>query len=677
MGETDGISTESAEPEGIHTPLGDRFVVALAALALVGGLLIAGSNLLHLFADDGTAATSPEATTQASSTIPAPSPTPRALREVTVIPSTPQPTEPSDLATAPSWLEAVSMLVVLSAPSESGTELARLQPGDVVLVGAADDNGWIGTLDPVGEEGALGFIDGRDAPARAGFRLYPVDRAPQSGGVISTWASPAGLLGWGWLPGQENSMWSGFWNGVALTSVDGERWQLTDADPELLASWQDAVWGPSGWLAIGNGYSGSESIVWNSYDGISWERLGRLSGLGAANASSLAGSDRGYVMASAGYGSGGQHPIVWYSPDGIVWEEAIGPFGESRRLIDTDVQLLATDHGFVAWTLSYDDQAHETLVAFSPDGLVWRPVEMEDASVFGVVQLAEAGGVLLGVEQEPDGSMRAWRGDLAASETVSLLRDPRAESAFDGFVNLQLASNGAEAAALAYDPVAGVSSAWTTTGWNWAPVRIPDSVDFGPYPRLAAVGPSGPVVIGSRPSAAGDNPIFWHLRDDGRWVSEVDPVIPFVSDPTPDDCGALPTTGLAFALLPSEWGSICFPGQAMHFTTYAAPCYWCSEDDVGGTPSWLMRWSPAILLQPSVGEDHFSKEGYLAPSVDDGDWSGNWVRVTGQYAHPDSDRCAWSEEQWDGQGWYNTVEAAIEFCRERFVVTELTVVDGP
>jgi hypothetical protein len=88
-----------------------------------------------------------------------------------------------------------------------------------------------------------------------------------------------------------------------------------------------------------------------------------------------------------------------------------------------------------------------------------------------------------------------------------------------------------------------------------------------------------------------------------------------------------------------------------------------------------MQWNGDVLLRPAEGEAWYFQEGVLAQDLATQDWGKQWVRVTGHFADPASDTCAWGPEY--GDPFYNTPETAVTWCRQRFVITAIASVESP
>jgi hypothetical protein len=675
--EIEEIPLETSEGARPRSTLSDRLMVGMAALALLAGVVIAGANFLGGL-DDGVAAASgaPSSSNapQASRTAP-PSPTPRALRELTIIPGKPDDPPPEGRSVPMGWVEIVAPTVMQRGPSDASEVMRQLPAGEILLAYLDDPVGWASTV-ASDQSDAVGWVRSTDAAGKEVAIFHPVDDETYPGQVSGVWAGPEGLLAMVAPPQNQYAASHPY----LASSRDGERWTPISTDPALAATYPQIAWGAQGWLAIGVPYWTQNPWIWQSYDGLQWEALGALPVAPDAGwPSQLAGSKLGYLLIFEEYRSNGTMASTWFSPDGITWQEAADPFGRTdaqRTSPNRSLLVLATGFGFLVWTASYDaTDSAGTQVAFSADGVNWSPVELEDPAVAANLQLAIVGDTVLGLGSGPDGATRAWRAHLADGGSMQLSHEPSLEAPFAGALGVLLGSNGVTAHAIGYLPGAGTSRAWSSDGSSWRIWPGTTPPQFSPRTSIGAVGPDGLVVVDYRSSAMGENPVFWHLRPNGTWVVEAAPIVPMVPDPTPADCGPLPTTGLQFALIRQNWGPICFGDQPLTFTAWSAPCDWCSNEPVQDGP-WLLDAQPQLALRPVPGDPWPNREAVLDPSLQVAvDLSEVWLRLTGHFSDPAAAECAYPTG-WIG-GYYGPSDEAVRSCRGRFVVTALEVVPPP
>jgi hypothetical protein len=661
--------------------LGDRLIVGLAALVLLAGIMIAGGNLLkEVSGDEEIAAASstplPSGATTAAepSRTPRPTSSPRPPRQVTVAERSPDPPPDYGQDQTMAWLEVLADVPLMNVPSQGSPPLTTIPAGSVLLVSVdVGRPGWAQTAEPV-DGGRSGFIATRDADGTVVAIVHPADVQPRGGDIQHVWAIAGGYVAMGAMPAVAGNSW----RPRLFVSPDGEHWQLANTtEIDQMDVWSLTMAdGPSGLLAIGPGSLGNGLWLAESGDGSTWSRVGALDGTGSGWPLGMVGSDLGYLIFGGEEGFRRSTVQLWYSPDGISWIES------RADLQSTDsgqVQLLAVENGFIAWVSPYGPEDSVVSVAYSANGRSWTTVGADAAALRGQLQLGSTAATLLGVTTKGDGTVRAWRADLTDRTSMHLIPDEAAEAAFGSLRGVQLVSDGTEAFLLGYDASGVRAQLWESDGGSWRQVRMPAADHIGPRPRLGAVGPDGLVVIGTRPTAAGDNPVFWHLRRSGTWTVEREPIIPLLPDPTPSQCGSLPTTALDFVLVPQVWAPYCFGDQPITITAWSPTCDWCNpgpdSGDTAGTPAWLMRWSGDVELRPAKGEAWFGNNGILAPGLSPADWGDQWVRVTGHFADPASDTCAWGSDFADPI--YQTSGTAVIWCRQRFVITAIETADGP
>ncbi|HSM37705.1 MAG TPA: hypothetical protein VK838_00085 [Candidatus Limnocylindrales bacterium] len=683
MDEIEELPVEALGEERPPSATGDRLMVGLAALVLLSGLLIAGTNLLGALRGEATADASPTPTADASRT-PRPSPTPRPLQELTLVPEALPTPLAGPVRTVHGWLEAVRELRVLSNPADTAKELARLSPGTVIMAfqdwASRGDDGWVQTANPVEAAGnsAFGWVQLRSADGTALGTFYPMDDGLVSGEVWSLAADPERYTAVILPPTRRD--YSSIEPMLAI-SADGERWQAEAIDPQLIQGGWSATRGPSGWLAasIVDGESRPRTWFWDSADGIAWSPIGYLPIRGSVWFSQLVGSEKGYVLVMA---DGGSSSRLWFSPDGITWQEGVDPFaaaGRDVRFLGSDpITVLAVDSGFVAWTGSYDGAPYSAQVSFSPDGRSWSSVAVDEPDV-GRLTMADAGSSVVAIAVVPDGSTRAWRSVSVDGRITSLQRVPTLERGLAGASVESLVSNGERAWALGYDRASDSPRLWWTDGtaWHWQP--LPAGLQVGSSPLWGAARQDDLVVMGARPTGAGDNPIFWHLRASGEWVAEPNPIVQLLPDPSAEDCGPVPTSAIGFAILEPAVAVACHGDAPMTFVAWSGTCPWCGPgwgSAIG--ERWLTDGARSLQLSPVRASDVPWREGVLHwELVPQNSWRQAWVQVTGHYADPAAESCSWDTSSGEAGYYHASLRQAVESCRQRFVITAVMVVDGP
>jgi hypothetical protein len=122
---------------------------------------------------------------------------------------------------------------------------------------------------------------------------------------------------------------------LILSSDDGgSNWARRSLDAESVVRSStfegatDIAAGPSGFVAVGSSNDGP--ALWNSPDGISWNRqpTDRKVFRTTDGISALTASPQGFAMvgsSSISYGGSPNHLVYWQSPDGVAWQRADGP----------------------------------------------------------------------------------------------------------------------------------------------------------------------------------------------------------------------------------------------------------------------------------------------------------------------------------------------------------------
>jgi hypothetical protein len=426
--------------------------------------------------------------------------------------------------------------------------------------------------------------------------------------------------------------------------------------------------------------------VWESYDATKWDLLGELNLTTQSWLSQLVGSSLGYVLVASDAGRfGGQVARLWFSPDGILWQESADPFGRSESEIagasngNAWLQVAATDRGFLAWlTSGYPAVAVTTRLAFSPDGRRWTEVAIDEPQRAAQLMLAQLGSTILGLSLPASGAPATWLLDLEQRGPMHLEHIAAWDESLRDASIANLAGDGSVVYAFGAVSGDGAAQVWANDGSGWRPRPMPG--DFALGTTVTASGRPGAVVLtGARPSAAGDNPVFWHLRGDGRWLPEADPLLAAVPDPTPEQCGDLPARAIDFFGIDATWGPTCFGDAPMTFTAWSAACDWCNDESDPAIP-WLLNGNRTLMLAPIGPTDYISRDVMLARDIGwDRSLTSTWLRVSGHYDDASAADCG-SPEQADAWGFYNGgywgLQRAIEYCRQRFVVTSVEVIAG-
>jgi len=671
LNDIEEIPVETVGGTRPSTAVGDRLMIGLAALALLGGLLIAAGNVLGGLFDDAVAVESPTTSSAATpdrEATPRPTRTERPLREITLVPGEP-PEQPDSNFTPTYWVEVTRQIVVRSAASDQAAMQGVLDDGDVVLASqrSSEDAEWL-AID--GPEGGWIRIAGKNGEPRA--RIAPAAQGHLSGNVFGIAAGPNGFVAHGWGPGTAFAQPTG----VALYSPNGEEWTEAEMPVQPGYGGWAAAWGPSGWLAAAtlDEVDAPAPWIWESSDGAYWTAVGQMAEAGQGYVAGLVANEAGYLLALGSRGSG--EAVLWYSPDGITWQESdeTGLARADRGLFGGGgTELLATPHGFLAWTRS-EGLSDTAEIAFSRTGRSWETTALSDDPVglFGVAVVHDA-VVATGLAE--DGRMRAWNGRIVDG-SLALSAAPQQESAFEGAVVTRLVADRDRAYALGYERDGGASRAWTSAGGIWHALALPEN-GFGGVPRVAAGGAQGVVVAGLRVGMLASSPVFWHLGPDASWRSEATPILPAIADPDPADCPPPPATAFDFMVLEAGVAVACFGDASMTFSAWSGACdgCWGGEPPRRPGPDWLWSPWPHLLLLPSEGtvDTGWWRLGALHPDLRWREaWSDTWLRVTGHFDDPAAQRCGGGPEL-GSEGWWHGPEIDVLQCRLTFVVTGVEV----
>lgn len=652
----EALEIETTDGRRPSSTAGDRLIVGLATLALFGGALIAVTNVLS----GRTTQTSADASPGASAGWTPPPPPP--LRSIAVAA---QDLPSSDPDPGPyvwgGWVRALEKIPLVSHPRSGAPNVGSLQPGEAAYVDQTME-----TLDGGSAWMQIGSPAGwfqSEVGGRSLVRRYDEYRGPQqlSGSIETLIAGRSGFFATGW-DDQGSSHFA---------SMDGETWGTVQPHPGSGFYGAGVAEGPAGWLLVEvlEGRHGT-SVPWvfKSADLRSWQPLGAMRGLDQAGAAQLVGSENGYVMTTSEEGL----TAVWYSVDGLQWSERRIPtiFGDRGH------DLTATPLGFY---LQAGDQSGGQ-AAFSRDGWTWA--EVANPGMRGVVSVAAAGDELVAIDRSDSGEARAWIGTIRGVD-LTWQEDPAGVGAFDGAVLTTIVSDGQRPIAFGLEPGTERPLWWTRDGERWQRHQLP--LGFVGIPRVAAGGSAGYVLLGSRPSVAGPNPLIWHLTPYDFWEPEPSPVMDFVADPPADECGRAPSDVLEVLNSDLRWLAYCFGDRPLTFRAWSASCDGCYYRGAGRyEPQWLAAPSDNLLyLSPITSGDWGWIEAVLPPSLENNQrWHLRWIEVTGHLDDPAAADCRWipdmSDESWSFDDyWYGSPREFIDQCRARFVVTAVKLVRGP
>lgn len=643
---------------------GDRILVGLALIALLGGLAIVGAKVLP----------NPDNVAQASVApsgfpTPRPQPTPAPARVLTVIDPEAGPEPINQPITFNGWIRAKADLVIRASPALDARDLGVLAAGEAAQAEQQDE--------PAGEPGWM-FLTNRVvvgwiATIEGGRQLvdrFTTPRYPISGWVASVMAGPEGFVALGSAPG-DNYLYRPL---APLTSVDGATWQAADPAEFAGTDLVGVAYGPAGWLAVANVYLSehSEAWLWNSSDGLHWNRLGALETLSNTNVAQLVASDGRYLIYVNGGGRSGSDTSMWVSADSITWTEVVDPLATGgldwRRLI-------GVADGFYTWNGYAQTGTSAAAAAFSVDGETWAA--MPDGGPGGAaLQLVSLDGRILATDLETQTlATRVWFGSFVGDGLI-WSRDTDAESAFADAVVTQLVARDGRAFAFGWDRSTAEPLAWSFDGANWLGSTLPET--FGGFPGAAAAGPAGVVVLGHRPTSRGHNPIFWRRTPSGEWRSEEQPVIALVPDPAADACDPLPHDVLAFGVLDRSAAVVCFGNAPITFRAWSVECQECYGYGPGiSRPAWLLTpTTNQLFLSPVESGTDWQTNVVVSPTLPmEPSWTGTWLDITGHFNDPEAASCTYEPVIEDLLYWGGP-QTTIDQCRQTFVVTDVKAVPG-
>ena len=650
------VSPGAEPPSGI----GDRVLVGLALIALVGGALIAVTNALPDADELAEASIEPSAPVRTPRPAPTPIP-PRVIaverRDVVAEPITYAPTFSG-------WIRANVDLVIRYSPEPNGLERGMLLQGEVAYADQGDEQageaGWLALQPP--HEGWIASVDGENQLVER----YQQPTYITSGYVRSVTAGPDGFVALVWPPGDSFS----YHNSYPVASLDGVTWQSGSSTAFAGSELIGVAWGSAGWLAVSNtnGPDQNEISLWTSHNGLAWSPLGIMAGMQGAYALQISASDRAYLLETSTYR--GDSNTLWSSADRLTWRESVkhgvdpGNTGWGRTN--------AFSAGFYRWN---GDQTDVRIVpaAFSQDGETWSRVEDGPSGVNRPMTSIE--DRILAIDVDPQTmAPRVWVGTVAG-DTLLWRHDSSADASFAGAVVTQLVTAGQRALAFGWDRSTEEPLTWSGDGHRWLRESLPES--FGGPPQLAAAGGSGVVLVGHRPTLRGDNPIFWRLTARG-WEAEAEPVLELVPDPSTDACPAPPSDFLAFSVIDHAAAIVCFGDAPITFRAWSVSCEGCYGTGPGAyRPDWLANpIANQLLLSPIEENTGWWTSVVVDPSLAmDSSWTETVLEITGHFDDPAAATCHYEPaaqelSYWSGQ------RSFIDQCRQSFVVTAVSVVSS-
>ena len=663
MTDQDQFRLDPAQGQRTGGPPGERFVVALAALALFSGVLIALGNLIGHGAEVSSASPSPPGPTPSASPSATALPPAHLLREMTVQPGGPGPS-PDEPILFNGWVRANADAIIRANPQPDAIQLGVLTQGEVAYAEelpeqppgelgwlhlTAPDQGWVATT-----EGGAQLVE------RIGYSTVPV-----SGDIWAAAGGDTGFVAVGIGAGMSNESLPA----LVASSADGHAWQ-TGNPPAGTNNGFVLSWGPAGWLAltVNGNRSGSSAWVWQSQDGLSWTALGRLTDQVDIYPSAMVGSDAGYLLATSG--GRGADSTFWFSEDGTTWRETA-----DAGISDTPwVRLAGGASGFYAWDAQGQAGDGAPDAAYSANARTWTPVSGGPDGP--EAQAVAIGDRWVGTDIEAGtGDRRMWVGVVDGNQLL-WRREPD-DAAFLGAAVTTMVSDGRRAVAFGWDRSTERPLVWIRDAATWTRSALPDG--FGGLPRIAAGGQAGVVVVGYRVTSRGQNPVFWYLEGDSSWAPEQDPLLPVVADPSTDECGPAPSTGIDFVVLDHSLAVACLGDAPITFRAWSVACPDCFGPAYGnGMPAWLATpGANQLALSPIKAFDGYWNSVVLDPALPkDSTWAGAWLEVTGHFDDPRAQACRLTLST-DDELYYAGRQSVVDGCRQQFVVTAVTPVDGP
>lgn len=632
---------------------GERVVVGLAALALIGAALIIGGNLLNRHDEVSSASGSPSPTSQPSPSsffTPFPTPTPR---EIAVEQQTPQPTA-SSRPLYSGWIRALADLTIHDGSDGSSTVIGTVPAGTIAYI---DEQGqgdpalrWSTVEGPEPSGWVATQVGGQDMVKR-----YSYPDLPSNGGLWSLAAGPNEVLAIGTLAGGQafNSA------PTVYRSSDGVSWQPASGLPRDSFSPTQPAWGPAGWLMASS--DGDTIRLFVSPDGERWSSPGVF---GPGYAEQVLGSTRGYML----QGGVDRSDVLWFSLDAIHWTES-----RPNLTVQRYFAMTATSAGFYA-SASSDCCGPGTgqEAKFSLDGLTWSATKPN-------LLISVVNGNLVGIEPGvniPGAS--AYRGSFYRGR-LDWHPLKGGDQPFEGAIVTSLVSDGHQATAFGWNAITLESLSWTSEGGPWTRHEMPAAFEGPPSPAAARAG--SVVVVGYRENWRGSSPVIWHRPPNGSWEPEQSPLLGEAPDPTASECGIPPSDPVDFVTLDRQLAVVCYGDRPLTIRMWSGQCDGCYGQS-GGTyqEPWLSNPSTNYLfLSPVAWPGNWFASGVLAPELGaaaDPSWVNAWLELTGHFDDPASVRCRWVPPLDQLQN-YSSASSQQDMCRQQFVVTHVKVVDGP
>lgn len=644
-GDRDDFGIETVDGVRPRGSFGERLLIGVAGLALVGGALLAIGNVLP---DDPDAARASNAPVASATARPSRTPRPSAPPRVIILERIPELPAASPEEAFFGWIRTRGEVPLLSAQGSDEVR-ATLPAGFVghassltdsgaaaragwLTIDAPQPNGWIDASDPSLVERFP------DPPYRGGTELYGI--TPGASGFVA------------WGAGQDGAL-------VLISSSDGAAWHAADVSGIGDGYVAGVAHGPAGWLAAITTFQGGGSVplyaLWQSDDGLDWRALGSFPG----DVIQVSGTPAGYALLTAS----GTGSVIWQSTDGVTWHEI------------TNVELVRAGQWSAIASVSEGFVAHGDggSSLFSRDGATWIPGD--DGPRGELLHVIQTWDGLLAVDAGAGGASRTWHGTIG-TQAVTWRRLAEMDAALDGTRIAALVPDGDLGLAIGWDTATGDAVAWRMSVAGWRSEPFPGG-EMGGVPTLAAGGPAGVVAVGYRPTLGGINPIVWHRAEDA-WLPEASPVIPVAPEPVRDQCEPLPTDALAFNSLDVSLAIACHGDASMTFRAHAIDCRDCFGGAPGSRydPAWLADYVEASLVISPIDSDYWMGNplALRPPLAFHPAWGGHEIEITGHFDDPAATSCTWLPGPTEAP-WRLVPQEIVNGCRLRFVVTAVALVD--
>jgi len=681
MSEHDLVTPER-ERRGRGTTSGDRLMVPLAVVTLLGGLAIVVGNVLAPHSDEVVHASPTPGRSAPVEATPTSFATPTLPGFLLVEPAEP-PTLGEPRAQLPQMYVRALERLPIHGGELAGPEVGSVEPGQVILAEDFGEPGWLRVVDPR----PLGFISIR-VGIRALAEVHAIGEAP------STSISMLAAGDDGYVGAVRTAQ------GVAelVSSDDGQRWTRSKSPfaEQVASSGVGPVWGPAGWLAF---QEDEDALwLWTSPDGGAWESPGVLMGIGAQRLEASIGSADAYLLVLRA----GAVTSWWVSSNALAWSQIEVPGIEPGAWLT----FASGSQGVYLWdSRPLDCQlptcAPQREVGAGPQpgffhswgGTGWQALPDGPGGI--AARVAFLDDTVVGMDQDPaTGTIRVWSGSVRGATLA--WNAPSEPDVLAGSVLAVLSSDGTNAVTITWDRATEEVRTWRTVdGLQWDAVPAPPG-GFSTIPHeglgsragiLVGNVPISDVGQGARPQAwvqshygpelwwqSRDAPELWWLADD-QWTAVTSSALVPV-EPPPDPCPAVPADGLDFVLLDPRDGVRCFGNTEITFRAYSVLCNACYRylPELGWEPEWLAPQSHGLFLAPYATTFAPGRATALDPSLAESPaWAETWVEVTGHFDDPAAAGCRQILDETSAAS-YPGPSLIVDVCRRRFVLTKVVVI---